>query len=630
MLALTAVLAYVCLFAAHRAHQHDIGVRRLLLRASVAWAACAVLIIEALGSIHAITPISLSLAWLSVSAASIHWSTRGGHKSARLRMPRLEILDVTLIALVALIVGLSGLVAWFGPPSTADSLNYHMARVAHWAQNRSVAPFATGIEWQNGSSPGAEFIVLHAYVLGRGDQLANLVDWLAFLGCIVGVSVVAGQLGASRRAQILAAVIAATIPMAITQASSTMNDIVVALWTICVAAETLGLAREKTSVRNVIYLSLAAGMALLTKATAVAYLLPFALWAAVVIVRSVRLRGAALRAGLCVTIVLVLNLGYLTRNWVLYRYPFGVPQVASSLLFPYPSWRFLASSLLRHAGLHAGTPWPVINDVLGRGIIKANLLLGLSTSDPRTTSVGEWFIRRPTTAENIAGNPVHAYLYVGIALAAVLLWRRVSTTARVYFLATGATFLIFCAVFKWQVFSSRYHVPFFVLYVPFAALVLGRIRSAAALAGIALGLVLSATPWILSIQERPLVPLEGMAQTQSVLKEPRWDSPIVGDPYTESATMILEGGCSQVGLTLGGASPEYLLWMLLGAPDDDLHLEWIVAGTPSARYREPGFLPCAVVCDACPEEWLSVRGLPLALRSGGVRLFMQAPATWAP
>jgi hypothetical protein len=51
-------------------------------------------------------------------------------------------------------------------------------------------------------------------------------------------------------------------------------------------------------------------------------------------------------------------------------------------------------------------------------------------------------------------------------------------------------------------------------------------------------------------------------------------------------------------MAISGAGAEYPYWLLLGAPRDDLRIEWIVAGTPSAQYSDPE-LPCAIICDTC-------------------------------
>ena len=77
-------------------------------------------------------------------------------------------------------------------------------------------------------------------------------------------------------------------------------------------------------------------------------------------------------------------------------------------------------------------------------------------------------------------------------------------------------------------------------------------------------------------------------------------------------------------MMLSGDDPEYLWWVLLGAPKANLRLEWIVSGTPSDRFTDPAFKPCAVICTSCPTEWKSFRDLPLQYQSGDLRLFLKS------
>jgi hypothetical protein len=86
---------------------------------------------------------------------------------------------------------------------------------------------------------------------------------------------------------------------------------------------------------------------------------------------------------------------------------------------------------------------------------------------------------------------------------------------------------------------------------------------------------------------------------------------------------MLEQDCRTIALVLRGSAAEYPFWVLMGAPRDDLEIEWIVAGTPSAQFRDTQFQPCAVICDSsCPDEWEEVWGLPLAHERAGFRLYM--------
>ena len=79
--------------------------------------------------------------------------------------------------------------------------------------------------------------------------------------------------------------------------------------------------------------------------------------------------------------------------------------------------------------------------------------------------------------------------------------------------------------------------------------------------------------------------------------------------------------CRSIGVRISGSQAEYPLWPLLGAPDPDLWIEWIVTGTPSQRYRDPEFQPCAVICQDC-EETTSYGDLSLVYEKSGFSLFL--------
>jgi hypothetical protein len=77
-----------------------------------------------------------------------------------------------------------------------------------------------------------------------------------------------------------------------------------------------------------------------------------------------------------------------------------------------------------------------------------------------------------------------------------------------------------------------------------------------------------------------------------------------------------------VGVLISGGGADYPLWVLIGAPDADLRLEWIISGPPSTRYRDMSFEPCALVCERCPQEWEMYRDLPLVYGHSNFRLYL--------
>lgn len=590
-----------------------------------------ILVTEVLSIFRAVTPLGLASVWVLPCLAAVGWLIPRVKRGSPVRLPSWELpsgwLDRMLLLGVVVIVCVTGLIAWLTPPQTWDSLNYHLSRVAHWAQERAVRHFATGIEVQNSMPPGAEMAILQFYVLAGGDRLANFVEWFAMVGSLMGVSLVAMQLGAGPVGQLVAVVFAVTIPMGIVQASSTMTDYMVAFWMICVASESLHWYKVRERTDSLVFLSLGAGLALVTKPTAFAYLLPFAVLVAVMLFRRLSLSRSFLWVLITLLIVTALNGGHFVRNIITYHNPIGPEDRIALHSLGMINARGLLSNLLRNAGLHAGTPWPKLNKWIFTNVLKVHVKMGLGLRDPATTATGYFGIYPPNTGEDTVGNPVHAFLILIVFILTLVIPRARKRPALAYGILVAITFLVFCLMFKWQVFGSRYHLPFFVLFAPAVGLGLIRLLTPRGARLVAVVMLVTSWPWLVSIRSRPLIPNE-QSFVRSVLVEPRQNLYFANGghlvyPYTTMVNMIKEQGCKTVGLMLSGNGAEYPLWVLLGAPDPNLYLEWIVSGSPSEIYRHPDFQPCAVVCGSCPQDWEEIRGLPLEYRDSEFRLFIK-------
>ena len=274
--------------------------------AATGWGVLLIPITEALSLFHAVTRPGVVGAWLGAGVAGCLFAVRGkaaSHQKPPLRPGRLERTpEKWLLAPVAGIVAALGTLGAATPPNNYDSMTYHMSRVAHWVQNGSVAHYPTHILRQIYQTPWAEFALLQMQVTCGGDRCANLVQWAAMVGSVAGVSWIARQLGAGPRGQVFAAVLCATIPMGLLQATSTQNDYVLAFWLVClvtfvlaVVSDTGGASDRKSAVAA----GAALGLALLTKGTGYLLACPFVLWLGVVrndeeeIVVAVAIRIAA-------------------------------------------------------------------------------------------------------------------------------------------------------------------------------------------------------------------------------------------------------------------------------------------------------------------------------------------------
>jgi hypothetical protein len=625
------LIAFVSGFLALGNSYREWGWGKTFVRSLILMGAYLTLGTESLSLVRWITPLGLSLMWLAPSAAAIGLLVhrmRGGEELRwpPVRLPR-DWADWVLVGVLVLVAVLTGVVGFLAPQSIWDSLTYHMARVAHWAQNESLAHYATGIPRQNFMSPGAELSFLHAYVLAGGDRLANLVQWAAMLASLVSVAVVSRQLGLGRTGQLFAGVLVATLPMGISQASSTMTDYVVALWLICVASETLRLAAGETAGRSPIYVGLAAGLAVLTKPTAFAFLLPFAVWVGVMLLRRAGVRRTVLTTAGVALILLVVNAGYIGRNLLTYGSPLGDPRKVAGHSNAAFSLGVVFSNTVRNASLHVGTPWAQVNHQIWRLIVGTHFKLSLDVNDPRTSLETSSFQILVPTPEGIrAGNPLQALLIVIaflILIAAAVRRRARDRRLWSYAMVVALSFIAFSAVFRVSVFGSRYQMPFFVLAAPVVAAALLPLMPRGLVAVVAVGLLAGARPWLLELEQRSILPDRDGRSLLTTDRDELYLPEGMVYPFQEITAAIEKASCDSVGVMLGGDAAEYPLWPYLGAPRKDLTIEWIVAGTPSERYRRADFEPCAVVCDgSCPAEWASVRGLPLRLDVSGFRLFL--------
>jgi len=496
--------------------------RDSFLSSAVVWGGLLVLSTEILSLFSALNRGSLTAFWTSCAIVEGLLVFRAKPiAEAQQPAPKLSAGEKLSLAAICGILAGTLLIAIVSPPNTWDSLVYHMTRVMFWIQNGSVAHFATNNLRQIELNPFAEFAILHLQLLSGGDRFANLVQWFSFAGCIVGVSCVAELLGATRRAQILSALVAATIPMAVLQASSTQNDLVASLWLVCFAAFGLRWAGKK-SLWLAVVTSLSLGLAVLTKGTAYFFAFPFVVW---IIARDLRVplwRSASTGLALAL-VVLALNAGHYGRNYRLFGHPLHSREIQYGNYRPSPA--VVLSNMSRNVALHLMTPWPPANRAVIKTLASFHDVIGIRMDAPETT----WPGTSPTEMrfsvhEDFSGNLVHVFLFLGTAL---LIASSREHRGSVYLVLVLAGCLLFCSFLRWQPWASRLQLPSFILFSPVAALAFDRIRRRWAILA-TLVLLAGALPYVLSSYSRPIVPRSGTPF--SVVTAPRSALYLVNKP----------------------------------------------------------------------------------------------------
>ena len=429
---------------------------------------------------------TLVIAWGLLAICTTGWAVfqyRQRHRLILFRWAELSGFEQSLLVITAAILSLTLLTAFLYPPNNFDSLTYHMARVAHWALQHSVQPFATHIERQLYQPPLAEWMILHTVMLSQSDLWASTVQWVAGVGCLTAVSLFARQMGSSRVVQIAAVFVAATIPMVILQLSSTQNDLVVSFYLMVVVIYLLQYYRDR-QIGNMGWAGLALGFAFLTKGTAYLLSAPVLLtWGLLEVERLVRPEGrgvGAIRSAfrlmlpvlILVTISLGLNAGHYARNLRIYNHPLTDTQTQNEYVNQTHSAPMMVSNVSRNLALHFG--FPGFHWLAQQGVERLHKWMQLDVRDYDTTYMGSAFdLPMLSNNEDNASNFLHSLWLVWSVFWLIRYSRHLNR--RPYFILVGmlfVTFLMFCAYLKWQPWHSRQHTFMFLMASPLAAVAL--------------------------------------------------------------------------------------------------------------------------------------------------------------
>jgi hypothetical protein len=385
--------------------------------------------------------------------------------------------------------------AAFTVPTTGDSMTYHLARVAHWAQNANVAFYPTPILRQLYQNPLAEYAILHLQLLSGDDHLANLVQYGCFIGCAVTASLIAKEFKLSRTMQLLAAVVCATTPMAILQGSSTQNDLVVSLFAMLFLYFAIRAVRSHHRY-EIVFAGLSLGLALLSKGTAIPYCLPIGVFVfgRAFIVNFSKKRALKLAGSVAFVVVLAaaLNVGHYVRNYQLFGAPVssGDDVVANKNI----TLQMVGSNLLRNYALHLGS----LSDSSTKSFeALVRSTLGNELNNPDSSYLGHEFYIPNTVHEDTVGNMLQIILLSIACLAAFACARNQRRTVLISALSIIAGFTIYCVLLRWQPWASRLHLPLFMLGAPLIAWFVSRYkaRGAAAVAVLSFAAAVSPLFW---------------------------------------------------------------------------------------------------------------------------------------
>jgi hypothetical protein len=546
-----------------------------------------------LSPFHAVmaTGLAVSEAVLAVGSFGAWW-LRGRpaapFASAATTLRAADSLTLLMLAVLVCVLGYELVLALTVPANNWDSLTYHLARAASWAQHHGMQWIANApTDRMNEFQPLAEQELLFLLVACGSGTLYALPQYLAELAILVAVYGSARRLGFGVRGSVGSACLLATFTLVTLEATTAQNDLVAASLVAVAACLMLGTTRRESVLAGA-----ALGLGLGAKLTT------FLVWPVLALLAWSRGRASALRVAVgtvagFATVGLggyVLNLkhtGHLlgygggrTEHTASPSFP-GSLHVGLHVLYRLFDLSSLSNRLivvlavvgvvggfaafaygLRHGrnGIDAAvlafwvalpplSPLVVLGAAETLGFVARVVHLRVADSSPFGHT------NRRASEDYAAFGPLGSVLLVATAVWVPLAYRRGRADRAQLALALGLPcFLVLLALeSEYNAFLTRFFLVAVVLVAPLFARFF---RSAAVtVALIATGAVVAFATLRDDLAKPAAAHPWGMSQAQAL--EKTWQ-PMVGATIRAYARYVPPRAC--VGAIVGGDEPSYVLW----------------------------------------------------------------------
>ncbi len=357
-------------------------------------------------------------------------------------------------------------------PTTTDAHNYHIARAMYWMADRTVLQdqVYTSHDFM-GPFPSMLNAVLYSTL--DADTLLFFGQWISFVLCFFLVGRLADSLSATPTQRKIAQLLFLAIPIVVLEASSTQADLLVTVWSLLTVLFALRYRYQAKS-HTLIFLCLAVGLGILTKATMYIYaIIPFIIvvWSfyhSKEKVKSVLFGSAGILCLVSLLLPMVLQNKRLFDSYLGDSYKIE----GGKIPFTVTEYTIGGAILNVYRNIVMNVPFLVFAPQIDRIVEPVFISLGTSFSDRRYA----WFEQKfehlsfPIPQEDIAPAPIQVVL---ILTATAFVWKRKGKKElAVLFYASVLSFVVFSVVLLWQEYHVRQHISLMVIFLPVVALVI--------------------------------------------------------------------------------------------------------------------------------------------------------------
>lgn len=520
-------------------------------------------------------------------------------------------------------------------PYNWDSMTYHLTRIVHWIQNKSVAHYVCHDISQISCPPLAEFVLLHIYVLsGCSDYFVNLLQTFSYIISVFLVYKISEMIGCNRLFCSLAAFTFATTPIVFAEALSTQVDVFSGMWLLiyvyCILHFTdlkQKLYWNRDMLCKLLLIGMSAGFCYLAKPSGCIGAFIFAIWLLLVCAYRKDNIFIVARSIIIVAIVaMIIVLPEMMRNLVTFH---TIADASTGSSFLVPSWdiRYLTENMIQNIGFNLPNKYLNISPYIEKVIFKTARILYTGTQVPE--KLLEFKLIDAGMGHDMAINPTITWLMIfailcGITVVIIRIIKKnedlKQNISYAYLITAIISMLAFCAVVKWYRHITRYEIGYFAIIAPAIML--------------AFQYIFSQSRRLVYLFTVIIVFINMITFSDAVKYHKQYfaagDNRIAQyfailhlyDPYAAVTDNIIDAGYENVGFICDENSYEYPLWKMM--ENSVSRFEHVCVMNETELYDDADFIPeCIIVVNVEVSDIIKCHNTDyeLALDADGAKLF---------
>lgn len=595
-----------------------------IIRSILCWNIWSFLVVEILSAINCLNKTGILLGWGSFAFIWLiknlrlakKMQDRWNLKVLAIRRSKAKdfILGHKLICLVAFAVLFLALLT---VPYNSDSITYHLPRMAHWAQNQTVAHYASNDIRQVASPVLAEFVNVQVYILsGKRDFLLNLLQACSYITNAYLIFEIAIKIGCRYKMAVLSSLLFMSMPIAFGEALNTQVDLFAANWMLIFVYYFIDLYKadsiecNKDTIEKCVIMGFCISFGYLSKPAVdlgMAFLLVILLVKCIARRdRIISLCKLAISAGAAVIVPLIPEF---IRNYqtfsALASSETGAKQLVGTLRPAYLLVNCIKNFAQNWSNIYMYNSWKWMEHCVFW--LAAHLKLNINDASISENGMEYFMHMAPMYDHDKATNPVVIIFGTMSFLYAIWQIRKKRSIGNSYTIIIFAMFILFCAVVRWEPFVSRYMLPYLGLICPSIAYQIQEIKMQR---NAVIEKEIIAVIYFLCV-----VDLLGMGyyhsgfMTEYIASRQGGyfiQSMGVKNEYIEALNEIKQGGYQKIGIKLDGRNVEYPIWAILGNSVE--RIECVKVENETKKYEDNSFKPDCVITNGQLESIIEVNG----------------------